>query len=108
MGMDLWFEERISKTEFNENEIAYWRNKIHIKDYVERVTGETVLSEDKEEIPLNMKQMLQLQGLMLEEMNYEGPTDCDTFENQIYDLNQIAKCLAFLATHEFIWFSASW
>lgn len=108
MGMDLWFEERISKTKFNDTEIAYWRNKGYIKDYVEDVTDETVINEDHKEIPVTMKQMLHLQGLILEEMNREGPTDSDTFDNQLYDLNQIAKCLLFLATHEYIWFSASW
>jgi len=108
MGMDLWFEERLSKTKMNDNEIAYWRNDLYIKDYVEQVTGETVENEDRKEIPVDMKQMLHLQGLLLEEMNYEGPTDPDTLDNQVYDLNQVAKCLLFLATHEFIWFSASW
>jgi len=108
MGMDLWFEERISKKKFNDDEIAFWRNRGDIKALVEVVTGETVENEEHKEIPLNMKQMLELQGSLLADMNDEGPTDSDTFSNQLYDLQQIAKCLAFLATHEYIWFSASW
>jgi len=96
MGMDLWFEERISKKKFNDDEIAFWRNRGDIKALVEVVTGETVENEEHKEIPLNMKQMLELQGSLLADMNDEGPTDSDTFSNQLYDLQQIAKCLAFL------------
>ena len=108
MGMDLWFEERISKREFNDTEIAYWRNRHYIKNLVEAVTGEPVLSEDNSEIPVTMAQMIEMQRLLLERMTEEGPTDIDTYDEQVYDLEQICKCLVFLATHEFIWFSASW
>lgn len=108
MGMDIWFEERLSKTKFNDKEIAYWRNKHHIIDCVEQVTGEKVENEDKKEIPVNITQMLGIQGILLKSMNEADYMDQEMMDDLLYDLNQIAKCLVFLSRNEYIWFSASW
>jgi len=104
MAMDIWFDIKINRSEFEE--IAYWRRHSYIKEIVEEVTGETIdNNKENDRFPVNMNHMLQIQFKLLQDINDD---DCGDEEGYEYDLRQIAKCLHHLTRHEYIWFGASW